>query len=64
VEKTRDLIGLTPLHYAMRYSEGQGVLELVEYIYNLYPEAVTTTDRLGNLPIHERLDDEKLKKID
>lgn len=43
----------TPLHYAVRFGKGDGILELVEYLVELDPESVNNVDEVfGNLALH------------
>lgn len=46
--KTRAL----PLHFVLRFCSGAGILELIKYLVELYPEGVARRTIHGHLPIH------------
>lgn len=51
-KKAMDGNHFTLLHYVMFYGKGEGVLELVQYLYDLIPGCVRATSLRGNLAIH------------
>lgn len=51
-KRAKNHMGETALHLILDRSEGEKILELVEYIVFLYPQAVKIKNKNGKLPIH------------
>jgi ankyrin repeat protein len=57
--KHKDELGWLPLHYACRHchdGDGKSDIELISFLIQLYPKAVTTPDKFNKCPLHIAVD--------